>query len=179
VVALPKQSQGPPGHLHLLPSASTPFTHLLFLCQPTTQSPSLLIFFFPTVAKRTQTLSPSPHTNQPPHPFGWPLSFLQPNSRPLVLIFFSSRPTGSHHRPLPPTGVKTVQQRRPPQKQATVSACFLQTSPNTAALTDLDLSAIFLQLLLHSAVHRFTGHQQLQTGQNPKASSPMVTPPAA
>jgi hypothetical protein len=56
-----------------------------------------------------------------------------------------------HHRPLPPTGVKTVGQRRPPQKQATASACFLQTSPNTAALTDLDLSAVFLQLL-HSAV---------------------------
>jgi len=28
----------------------------------------------------------------------------------LVSIFFSSQPTGSHHRPLPPTGVKTVQQ---------------------------------------------------------------------
>jgi hypothetical protein len=26
------------------------------------------------------------------------------------LIFFSSRPTGRHHRPPPPTGVKTIQQ---------------------------------------------------------------------
>jgi hypothetical protein len=37
----------------------------------------------------------------------------------------------------------------------------------------------FPQISHSSAVHRFTGHRQLQTGQNPNASSPMVTPLAA
>jgi len=47
------------------------------------------------------TVAPSPSSSRETN---------KPNSRPLVLIFFSSRPTGSHHRPLPPTGVKTIQQ---------------------------------------------------------------------
>ena len=37
----------------------------------------------------------------------------------------------------------------------------------------------FPQISHSSAVHRFTAHRQLQTGQNPNASSPMVTPLAA
>eukprot|EP00258_Populus_trichocarpa_P026536 XP_024442555.1 uncharacterized protein LOC112324367 [Populus trichocarpa] len=86
-----------------------------------------------------RSASPSTPASTKPHSRTTPSLLSQPVSP------FSS--TGSHHRPLPPTGVKTVQHRRPPQKQATASACFLQTSSNTAALTDLDPSAIFLSRL--------------------------------
>lgn len=74
------------------PRPSFPPTPPHLAKQNSCSNPSLEFFGLHIVA-------PSPSSSQETN---------KPNSRPLVLIFFSSRLTGSHHRPLPPTGVKTI-----------------------------------------------------------------------